>query len=49
MVAAIAGTWEDANVALSKRDYATATVLFRSLAEEGNVRAPAVVGILHFI
>jgi uncharacterized protein len=43
--AAFAGPFEDAFAAYDSQDYATAYRLFRSLADSGNVKAQAAIGV----
>lgn len=45
--AAGAGPFEDAFAAYDSQDYATAVRLFRSLANSGNARAQAAIGVMY--
>jgi TPR repeat protein len=44
--AAIAGPWEDGMAAYNRGDYVPALRLFRPLAEQGNAKAQAVLGVM---
>jgi TPR repeat protein len=44
---AVAGPWEDGMAAYNRGDYMPAIRLFRPLAEQGNAKAQAVLGVMH--
>jgi TPR repeat protein len=44
--AAVAGPWEDGMAAYNRGDYVPALRLFRRLAEQGNAKAQAVLGVM---
>jgi TPR repeat protein len=44
--AAFAGPWEDGMAAYNRGDYVPAIRLFRALAEQGNVKAQNVLGVM---
>jgi TPR repeat protein len=44
---AVAGPWEDGMAAYNRGDYLPAIRLFRPLAEQGNVKAQNVLGVMH--
>jgi TPR repeat protein len=44
---ALAGPWEDGMVAYNRGDYVPAIRLFRPLAEQGNVKAQSVLGVMY--
>jgi TPR repeat protein len=42
-----AGPWEDGMAAYNRGDYAPAIQLFRPLAQQGNAKAQAVIGVMY--
>ena|ERR1700754_80262 len=44
--AAVAGPWEDGMAAYNRGDYVPAMRVFRTLAEQGNVKAQNVLGVM---
>ena len=44
---AVAGPWEDGMASYSRGDYVPAIRLFRPLAEQGNVKAQRVLGVMY--
>jgi len=44
---AVAGPWEDGMAAYNRGDYMPAIRLFRPLAEQGNVKAQRVLGVMY--
>ena len=45
--AAVAGPWEDGMAAYNRGDYVPAMQVFRAMAEQGNLKAQSILGVMY--